>query len=231
MELSELYKIADYKDDKGMLFNGDCLDIMKNIPNNSIDLVLTDPPYGIDLTPQRNGGKFKDTKIKNDDNLDWLDSYVKEIYRISKNICVFFCGWQHIDKFKIAFEKRFVIKNILIWDKDWFGMGNNYRPNYEMILLCCKTNFTIPSNNKSNILKYRRLSPQKLLHSCEKPIPLLEDLIKELSKENNIVLDSFFGSGSTIETCILNNRKYIGIELDREYFEKTKDRIRKIIER
>ena len=110
-------------------------------------------------------------------------------------------------------------------------MGNNYRPNYEMILLCCKTNFTIPSNNKSNILKYRRLSPQKLLHSCEKPIPLLEDLIKELSKENNIVLDSFFGSGSTIETCILNNRKYIGIELDREYFEKTKDRIRKIIER
>ena len=73
MELSELYKIADYKDDKGMLFNGDCLEIMKNISNNSIDLVLTDPPYGIDLTPQRNGGKFKDTKIKNDDNLDWLD--------------------------------------------------------------------------------------------------------------------------------------------------------------
>ena len=229
MELSELYKIADYKDDKGMLFNGDCLEIMKNIRNNSIDLVLTDPPYGIDLTPQRNGGKFKDTKIKNDDNLDWLDSYVEEIYRISKNICVFFCGWQHIDKFKIAFEKRFVIKNILIWDKDWFGMGNNYRPNYEMIILCCKTNLTIPSNNKSNILTYRRLSPQKLTHSCEKPIDLLSDLISELSKEGDIVLDTFMGSGSTIDSAKRLNRKYIGIELDEDYFNIAKERISNII--
>lgn len=103
----------------------------------------------------------------NDDNLDWLPDYVNEVDKISKNVVCVFCGWQNIDKFKIAFEGKFVVKNILIWNKDWFGMGNNYRPNYELILLLCKTNIQTKSKNKSNILTYIRLSPQKLLHSCE----------------------------------------------------------------
>lgn len=58
MDLKELYNKADYKDELGMCFNGDCLEIMKDIPDNSIDMVLTDPPYGIDLTPQRKKRKI-----------------------------------------------------------------------------------------------------------------------------------------------------------------------------
>lgn len=211
------------------MLNRDCFDIIKKIEDDSIDLILTDPPYGIDLTPQRENSKFKNTKVINDNTLEWLDSYVEDIYRISKNVACFFCGWQHIDKFKIALEKKFIIKNILIWNKDWFGMGNNYRPNYEMIILCCKTNLTTPSNNKSNILTYRRLSPQKLTHSCEKPIDLLSDLISELSKEGDVILDTFMGSGSTIDSAKRLNRKYIGIELDENYFNIAKERISNII--
>lgn len=161
MRLNELCKMSDYYDKSGMLFNKDCIEILKNMEDESVDLIITDPPYGIDLTPQRKGGKFKDTKVINDNNLDWLDEYVEQIYRVTKNVCCFFCGWQNIDKFKIAFEKKFIIKNILVWNKDWFGMGNNYRPNYELIILCCKTNIKTKSNNKSNILTYRRMSPQK----------------------------------------------------------------------
>jgi site-specific DNA-methyltransferase (adenine-specific) len=228
MRLKELCKEADYVDKGGCLLNKNCFDIIKKLENNSIDLVLTDPPYGISLTPQRKNGKFKDTKVINDDNLDWLSDYVEEIYRISKNVCCFFCGWQHIDKFKIALEKKFIIKNILVWNKDWFGMGNNYRPNYELIILCCKTNFTIPSKNKSNILTYRRLSPQKLTHSCEKPVSLLSDLISELSTEGNVILDTFMGTGSTIDSAKRLNRKYIGIELDENYFNIAKERISSI---
>lgn len=224
--MKELYSKASYKDEFGMCFRGDCLDIMKNIPDNSIDLLLTDPPYGINLTPQREKGKFKNTKVENDDNLNWLDEYINDIYRLSKNIICVFCGWQNIDKFKIAIEKKFTIKNILIWNKDWFGMGNNYRPNYEMIILACKTNFTTPSKNKSNILTYRRLSPQKMKHSCEKPIPLLEDLIIELSIENSIILDPFMGSGSACVACKNTNRRYIGIELDDKYFDIACDRLK-----
>jgi len=212
------------------LYKGDCLEKMKLIEDGSVDLIVTDPPYGIDLTPQRENGKFKDTKVKNDDNLDWIDTFVEETYRISKNVVCVFCGWQNIDKFKIAFEKKFLVKNILVWDKDWFGMGNNYRPNYELILLLCKTNLKTKSNNKSNILKYRRLSSQKLKHSCEKPVTLLSDLITELSEENDIVCDPFMGSGSTGEASVINNRKFIGIELDDNYFNIAAERIKKALE-
>ena len=212
------------------LIQGDCLELMKNIEDGSIDLVITDPPYGINLTPQRENGKFKNTKVINDDNLNWLQTLVDELYRVSKNTVCIFCGWQTIDKFKLAFENKFIVKNILAWNKDWFGMGNNYRPNYELILLLCKTNVKTKSKNKSNILTYRRLSPQKMKHSCEKPIPLLEDLILELSDENNIILDCFMGSGSTGEACLCNNRKFIGVEIDEKYFNIAKDRIEKCLD-
>ena len=207
------------------LHNGDCLEVMRQIADCSIDLILTDPPYGIDLTPQREKGKFKNTKVINDDTLEWLPKIVNELYRVSKNTVLVFCGWQNVDKFKIEFEKNFTIKNILVWDKDWFGIGNNYRPNYELCLLCCKTNVTTKSKNKSNILKYRRVAPQKLLHSCEKPIALLEDLITELSSEGDIVLDCFMGSGSTGVACMNTRRKFIGIELDSNYFNIAESRI------
>jgi site-specific DNA-methyltransferase (adenine-specific) len=207
------------------LYKGDCLELMKDIPDKSIDMILTDPPYAINLTPQRDTSKFKNTKVLNDNTLDWLPKMVEECYRISKNVVLVFCGWQNIDKFKIELEKKFTIKNILVWDKDWFRMGNNYRPNYELCLLCCKTNITTKSNNKSNILKYRRISPQKLLHSCEKPIPLLEDLITELSNPQDTILDCFMGSGSTGVACKHTNRRFIGIELDDNYFEIAKKRI------
>ena len=70
------------------------------------------------------------------------------------------------------------------------------------------------------------MSPQKLTHSCEKPIALLSDLISELSKEGDIILDTFMGSGSTIDSAKRLNRKYIGIELDENYFNIAKERIK-----
>lgn len=206
--------------DRYKLYQGDCLEVMDALIKDDVkvDMILTDPPYGIDLTPQRENGKFKNTKVINDNNLCWLPKFVNQIYALTKNTAIIFCAWQNIDKFKIELEKKFTIKNILVWNKDWFGMGNNYRPNYELILLCCKTNITTKSKNKSNILTYRRIPPQKLKHSCEKPVGLLEDLIYELTDENDIVLDSFMGSGSTGVACLNTNRRFIGIELDEKYF-------------
>ena len=213
--------------DSYKLYQGDCLEVMDELIKDDVkvDMILTDPPYGIDLTPQRENGKFKNTKVINDNNLCWLPKFVNQIYALTKNTAIIFCAWQNIDKFKIELEKKFTIKNILVWNKDWFGMGNNYRPNYELILLCCKTNITTKSKNKSNILTYRRIPPQELKHSCEKPVGLLEDLIYELTDENDIVLDSFMGSGSTGVACLNTNRKFIGIELDENYFNIACDRL------
>ena len=212
------------------LFQGDCLEVMDKLieQNVKINAIITDPPYGINLTPQRKTGKFKNTKVLNDDSLEWIDDFVDKSFLLTNNLTIVFCGWQTIDVVKKSLERKYIIKNILVWNKDWFGMGNNYRPNYELIILACKKNFTTKSNNKSNILTYRRLSPKKMLHSCEKPISLLEDLILELTDENDIILDTFMGSGSTGVACLNTNRKFIGIELDEKYFEIAKNRIENI---
>lgn len=216
--------------EKYKLYQGDCMSVMEDLINSNVkfDAIITDPPYGINLTPQRENGKFKNTKVINDDNLEWLPKFSKQIYTLTKNIAVVFCSWQYIDVFKMELQKHFTIKNILVWNKDWFGMGNNYRPNYELIILACKTNVVTKSKNKSNILTYRRIAPTKLKHSCEKPVPLLQDLIEELTNENDLILDPFMGSASTGEACINTNRKFVGIELDETYFKIAKERMENI---
>jgi len=205
---------------------GDCLKEMKSFSYSSIDLLLTDPPYGINLQPQRTTGQFKNEKITNDDNLDdWIDPWCNEIHRVCKNACYIFCDYHVYDKFKTSLEKvGFTIKNCLIWDKMWFGMGNNWRPNHEFIILAIKTKFQTKSNNLENILRFRRLHFSKMTHVAEKPVPLLELIIKESSNEGDVVLDCFGGSGSTAEACINTNRKYIIIEKEPKYYEVIKKR-------
>ena len=209
------------------LFKGDCLEVMGKLIERGVkvDMVLTDPPYGINLMPQRKGSKYKGEKILNDNSLEWLPKFSEQIYQLTKNVAVVFCSWQQIDVFKSELQKKFTIKNILVWNKKWIGLGGNYRPNYELIILACKKNIKTKSKNKSNILEYRKLSPSKTRHSCEKPIDLLEDLLVELTNEGDLILDCFMGSGSTGVACMNTNRKFIGIELDDNYFEIAKKRI------
>lgn len=139
---------------------------------------------------------------------------------------MFFCSHHSISSFIISAKLAgFDIKNLLVWDKDWFGMGNNWRPNHELILVVSKGRFCTKSNNKSNILKYRRLSSQSSVHPTQKPTPLLEELIDEPDYNPNIILDPFMGSGSTGIACLNSNKNFIGIELDNEYFNLAKERI------
>ena len=72
------------------------------------------------------------------------------------------------------------------------------------------------------------MSPEKMVHSCEKPIDLLIDLINELSDKNDLILDCFMGSGSTGVACVATNRNFIGIELDDHYFEVAEKRINEV---
>ena len=88
-----------------------CLEGMKRIDDESIDMILTDPPYGINLTPQRMTSKFKNIKIKQDDNLEWLDEFVDICHKILKNdgVIYCFCNWEKYDIFKQKFQRKFII--------------------------------------------------------------------------------------------------------------------------
>ena len=231
-EMMEIYFVSLLQGDVGLkqvndrrwaminkILQGDCLQVMKDISDKSIDLIVTDPPYGIDLTPQRQNSKFKGEKVLNDNKLDWLPDFAKECARVLKadSVGYIFCNWQNYDVFKQEFQKRFTIKNCIVWDKDWFGMGNNWRPNHEFIMVITNGKFKTKSNNLANIIKQRRVSPQKLVHSCEKPIPLLELIIEESSDIGAVVLDSFAGSGTTAIASLNTGRYFIGIEKDEQY--------------
>lgn len=208
------------------LLQGDCLELMKDIPDGSVDLVLTDPPYGMAF--KSNYRKVKYNEIKIDKSLEFIEKYVGECFRILKhNTAVyFFCSWHNVDVFKRAIEKKFKIKNILIWEKNNTSMGDlkaSYAPKYEMIIFAHKGRKLLNGFRYADIIKANRTGNK--LHPTEKPVDILELFIKNSSNENAVVFDGFMGSGSTGVACVNTNRNFIGIELDENYFNIAKERI------
>ena len=208
------------------LKQGDCLELMKDIPDGSVDLVLTDPPYGMAF--KSNYRKEKYNEIQNDKSLEWLERYISECYRVLKNNSAIycFCSWHNVDVFKQAIEKKFKVKNILIWEKNNTSMGDlkgSYAPKYEMIIFAHKGRKLLNGFRYADIIKANRTGNK--LHPTEKPVDLLELFIKNSSDENAVVFDGFMGSGSTGVACVNTNRNFIGIELDENYFKIAKERI------
>lgn len=210
------------------LMQGDCIELMASIPDGSVDMVLTDPPYGMDLTPQRKTGKFHGVKIKNDSSLDWADSFFSECFRVTKDntASMFFCSHHCVSEFISSAKKAgYEIKNLLVWDKGQFGMGGNWRPCHELILICTKGRFVTKSNSLKTIVSFKKVHHTKAVHPTEKPIDLLQHLIEQPDYDPRVVLDPFMGSGTTGLAAIRENRDFIGIELSEEYFRIASERI------
>lgn len=212
--------------DNTQLYQGDCMELMKDIADGSIDLVLTDPPYGMNF--RSNHRKEKYQAIKNDNRLDWLDNFVAEIYRILKeNTAVYcFCSWHNIDVFKAAFEKRFKVKNIIVWEKNNTSMGDlkgSYAPKHEFVIFAHKGRRILNGFRYADIIKAKRTGNKH--HPTEKPVDLLEIFIKESTNEGEIVFDGFMGSGSTGVACVNTGRKFVGMEIYPKYFDIAKSRI------
>lgn len=210
------------------LLNGDCLELMKDIPDESVDMILTDPPYGMNF--QSGHRKEKHKKIKNDNNLQWLEEFIDLSYKKLKDngVLYCFCSYHKIDVFKSVIEKKFKFKNILVWEKNNTSMGDlkgDFAPKIEFVLFATKGRPLIRGKRDANIFKFNRT--KNSLHPTQKPVDLLEYLIEKFSDENMMVLDPFMGSGSTGVACKNTNRDFIGIELDEEYFNIAKERIEK----
>ena len=219
------------------LRHGDCLEIMKDIPDESIDLVVTDPPYLINYKTNRRKDKtHRFTKeIIGENNPEIISEAIKEFYRVMKNdtALYLFCSPDKIDFFKKEVEKYFKIKNIIIWKKNNWTAGDLYAQfgkQYEMIILANKGRAKFNGKRITDIWEFDKVSGKKQLHQNQKPINLLEQCILKHSKENDTVLDCFMGSGSTGVACINTNRNFIGIELDKGYFNIAKKRIEEVQE-
>jgi site-specific DNA-methyltransferase (adenine-specific) len=210
------------------LIQGDCLEILKQLPDKSIDLILTDPPYNIDFKPPR--GTFDG--ILND-SMQWeeFDKFMQptlnELYRILKedSVAFIFTGFSSSSAFyKYATQSGFNIKCQIVWVKNNFGIGYHFRPQHEDIWACFKGNPKIPNKALSSVQFFDKVNGVDLVHSCEKPVPLLEKLLLQYTNSTDLIIDCFMGSGSTGVAALKNQRRFIGIELDKQYFDIAKRR-------
>lgn len=215
----------EIKEIENRIINADCMEILKQLPDKCIDLVLTDPPYGMNYQSGRREQKYE--KIQDDNNLDWLPMFLSELKRVSKDDAIWyvFCSWHNVDKFKQEIEKVKNVKNILIWNKNNFGSGDlfcDYAPKYEMIIFC-NENKKLNGNRIANVLNFAKTGNE--LHPTQKPIDLFGVLVQKGSQENDLVLDCFSGSGTTAIACHRLKRRFICIEKDKDYYEASVKRL------
>jgi len=213
----------------------DCMEGMRQIPDESIDLILTDPPYGIDFLSNRTENH---KKIANDDfetwkkNLPlWIDEFAR-VLTLSGCCCCCCCGGGKTPVtaiFTMEFVKRLNLIQTVIWDKKTIGLGWKYRPSYETIIVGSKTktDYNWFTNRKtiSNIVRIGNVIPQKGEHPTAKPIELMKHFIELHTEPGMVVLDPFMGHGTTAVAAIDLNRKYIGFEIDPDYYAAMQDRI------
>jgi len=207
--------------------NVNCIDWqdgIKQVLDNSIDLVVTDPPYGMKF--QSNYRKVKHKSIQNDDNLDWLYGWAVELKRVCKDEAhlYVFCSWHNVDIFKQELGAYFKIKNILIWEKNNTGMGDlegDYAPKYEMIIFCSNGIKKLNGGRDANILKAKRTGNEN--HPTEKPVNLISYLIEKSSNKGDLVLDTFAGSFSTAQACKQKERNFICFEIEKDYCKTAKN--------
>lgn len=227
------------------LRKGDCLEIMKDIPDKSIDLVVTDCPYHIvsggctniprkdepsGIFNRRNTFTQKNAKSGKlfDENDIKFEEWLPEVYRVLKDNthCYIFINARNLKELQEKAEQvGFKFQNIIIWNKGNATPNRYYLNSYEMILMLRKGKArNINNMGTKNILDVKNIRGNKT-HPTEKPIESNEIFIKNSSNENDIVFDPFMGTGNAGIACKNLNRNFIGIELDEKYFNIAKHKI------
>src|SRR5699024_3046679 len=215
------------------IYNEDCLVGMKRIPDNSIDLIVTDPPYLISYKTGYRKDKFHrfNETILNDDNEELIVNYIKECYRVMKDnsAMYMFCSSHKVDIFKVNLEKYFNIKNMIIWVKNNHTAGDlksAFGRKYEIVFLVTKGNKEFNGERVTDVWTFNRVTGNDQLHQNQKPIELIKQCIYKHSVKGDIVFDGFMGSGTTAVAALDMDRKYIGFELDKHYYDVAINRIK-----
>lgn len=206
------------------VFLGNNMDVLGSMPDETVDLILTDPPYNINYRSNRRTKQPKFQHLQNDDQGDWIPAFAKEAFRVLKNDRHMYCFCRHdtYPEFIASLQDAgFKLKRTLIWVKNNHGSGDlkgDYAPQDEWIIYCHKGRRELFGKRASNVLIFPRLASNKMRHSTEKPVELLKFLIKKSTKQGELVLDPFAGSGSTMHAAKELERSYCIMELSEAYY-------------
>jgi len=202
------------------IIQGDCLEVMRELPDKSVDMVLTDPPYGIGIS-NKVGGNNK--ALANDyGEQDWDDDIpskecFEEMFRISKN--------------QIIFGGNYFVEYLtnsscwIVWDKDNTG---NFA-DCELAWTSFNSAVRKIKHRWNGMLQEDMKNKESRWHPTQKPLRVMEWILHNYSEEGQIILDPFLGSGTTAIACKNLKRKYIGIEISEDYCKIAQDRLKQQI--
>ncbi len=244
--------IEEFSNNNGRIIHGDALEVLQQIPDESIDLIFVDPPYNIGKNFAGRKDKWKTDK----DYLDWCYQWIDLcIQKVKPNGTLYLMtSTQFMPYFDLYVRDKVTILSRIVWSYDSSGVQakNYFGSMYEPILYCVKNknNYTFNSDDilveaktgaKRKLIDYRKDPPQPYKtekvpgnvwyfarvryrmeeyenHPTQKPIRLLERIIKASSNEGDVVLDPFCGTFTTCFVAQQLKRRFIGIEIQEEYF-------------
>jgi DNA modification methylase len=211
------------------IYNGDCIEYIKTIKDKSIDCLITDPPYGVDIQFGAYDNQLS-RKIENDGNIEDALILLNEMLinvksKLKEDAHIYiFCNWKIYPQFNQIISKHFQIKNLIIWDKLFMGMGDlkgNYSSSYEMIVFAGGNREFL--TRPKNIIQCR-FSDERF-HNTQKPVELIKQLIDNSTNVNETIFDPFLGSGSTVVAAKEMKRNFIGCEIDEQNYKITLKRL------
>jgi len=253
---------------RNKIFNDDCMNILKQMPDESVDLVITDPPYKIiaggvrvieewskdyneidnkwvlnrwrivvsDWSKIWNKWLRKDLNIPSAvkdwkmfvNNDIWFDEWLPEVYRVLKKWthCYIIINWRNLNELmNVAKKVWFHWQNLLVWNKQNATPNKYYMNAVEFILFLAKKPCrNINDMGTKNIFNIKNIIGKKQ-HPTYKPLELMEIFVKNSSNEWDLVLDPFAGVGSVCQAARFNNRDFVWIEIDKEFYDKMNKRL------
>ena len=207
-KLGDLWLLGEHRLLCGDSTSIDAVD--KLMDGNKADMVFTDPPYGVSFNGR--SGKFdviKNDNLRDSEFVDFIDGFLSTLEVVNSNTYYICCNWAFYGVLQLKLKP----KACIVWAKNVFGLGRGYRHQHEFILFDGLIDPSI--TNESDLWNIAKDIHYK--HPTQKPVELSFRAIKNSSKEKNIVLDLFLGSGSTLIAAEKTNRKCYGMELDPKY--------------
>ena len=208
--------------------HGDCLDLLRAMPDASVDAVVTDPPYGINTKSDGSGKLSPWADLCN--AAFWYKEWMIECCRVLKPTgSMWTCmNWRSMVTFqKASCDAGWPIESMLVWDKSWIGPGGSrgLRPSYELVALWAMPDFAISNRGLPDIQVFKWCGHKPTEHPAEKPVGLMRFCVEHGSPDGGVVLDPFCGSGTTGVASLECGRSFIGCELDQRWSDFARRRI------
>jgi DNA modification methylase len=197
---------------RSRILQGDCTQLLKTLSDNSVDFILTDPPYFV---------RYRDRSgrtIANDCNPESVLGAFSDLHRVLKpdSFCISFYGWNRIDAFFHAWKRAgFTPVGHIVWRKNYASSTGFLRACHEQAYVLAKGRPAKPLRPLDDVQPWEYTGNK--VHPSEKAVSILCPLVETFSVPDDVVLDPFAGSGSTLVAAALLKRRYLGIELEAKY--------------